>query len=108
VAAFFLRWGPPLIGVAFASGLQLSGATQHFIGWALIAAAFIGSGLYVFVERRLERRKAEAQAKHRRREAQKAKEQREQRFSKYAYLMSPEQKAELLPKRKGRRVKPEG
>jgi uncharacterized protein HemX len=97
-----------LIGVAFASGLQLSGATQHFIGWALIAVAFIGSGLYVFIERRFERRKAEAQAKaqakRRRREAQKAQERREQRLAKYAYLMTPEQKAELLPKRRARRI----
>jgi hypothetical protein len=41
-----------LIGVAFASGLQLSGAIEKPLGWALIALAVLGSALYVFLEHR--------------------------------------------------------
>jgi hypothetical protein len=101
VAALFLRWGPPLIGVIFAAGLQLSDATQHPIGWALVALAVIGSVLYVF----LERRQVKLRAKRRRRRAWEAEQRRKQRFSKYAYLMTDAQKAELLPKRKAQRRK---
>jgi hypothetical protein len=50
----FRRWGPPLISVVFASGLQLSNAIQEDAGWALIVLACVLAALYIWIERRVE------------------------------------------------------
>lgn len=52
MAALIHRWGPPAVGVVFATGLQLSGVVQHALGWVLICIAVIGAVIYVLVDRR--------------------------------------------------------
>jgi len=54
MALAFRRWGPPVISLVFATGLQLSDAVQESIGWVLIGVSLLLAFVYVLVERRTE------------------------------------------------------